>query len=147
MSVDAARSESYAEVEAVRLGEDDRGYGWVMFAAAMLAAVGSVNLIEGIAAISKSHFFVADAHYVFGDMQTWGWVVLFLGVAQGLTALAVIFKNQFARWAGVGFAAFSSIAQLLFIPSYPFWALALFALDILAVYGLVVYGGRTFRPA
>jgi hypothetical protein len=28
------------------------------------------------------------------------------------------------------------------IPAYPFWSLALFTLDILAIYGLVAYGRR-----
>jgi len=26
------------------------------------------------------------------------------------------------------------------MPAYPFWSLAIFALDILAVYGLIAYG-------
>jgi hypothetical protein len=33
------------------------------------------------------------------------------------------------------------------IQAYPFWSLALFSLDILVIYGLVVYGGRSYRPA
>jgi len=28
------------------------------------------------------------------------------------------------------------------MPAYPFWSLSLFAVDILAVYGLVAYGKR-----
>jgi hypothetical protein len=30
----------------------------------------------------------------------------------------------------------------MFIPAYPFWSLAIFSLDILAIYGLVAYGSR-----
>ena len=33
-------------------------------------------------------------------------------------------------------------AQLLMIPAYPFWSLSIFAVDILAIYGLVAYGSR-----
>jgi hypothetical protein len=29
---------------------------------------------DGIAAIANSHVFVANAHYVFGDMRAWGWI-------------------------------------------------------------------------
>jgi hypothetical protein len=36
----------------------------------------------------------------------------------------------------------NSIAQLLMIPAYPFWSLSIFALDILAIYGLIAYGQR-----
>jgi len=38
--------------------------------------------------------------------------------------------------------AANAIAQMLMIPAYPFWSLALFTLDIVAIYGLVAYGQR-----
>jgi hypothetical protein len=41
----------------------------------------------------------------------------------------------------VGFAGLNSIAQLLLLPAYPLWSLALFSLDILIIYGLVAYRG------
>jgi hypothetical protein len=131
----------------MRYREDDHGYGWVLFAGLILGIVATINCVQGIAAIGKAHFYVGNVHYVFGDLKTWGWVVLTLGVLQGLAAVGIFVKNQVARWAGVGFAAANSIAQLLFIPSYPFWSLSLFALDILIIYGLVAYGGRTQQTA
>ena len=36
----------------------------------------------------------------------------------------------------------NAIAQLLFMPSYPFWALSVFTLDVLVLYGLAAHGGR-----
>ena len=147
MSVRAADPGYVDEEDGLRLAEDEHGDGWVLFAGAMLGILGTVNLIEGIAAISRSHFFVGNAHYVFGDLKTWGWVALILGVLQGLASLGIFVRNQFARWAGVGFGILNAIAQLLSISSYPFWALSLFALDILVVYGLIAYGGRSFRSA
>jgi len=135
----------FARTEASTYGEDDRGYGWIIFAGTMLALVGVLNVIEGIAAVSKSHFFVANAHYVVGDLKAWGWTVLILGVIQVLTGFGVFLKNQFARWVGVAIASLNAIAQLMFIPAYPFWSLAVFALDILIIYGLVAYGGRMLR--
>jgi hypothetical protein len=131
--------------QALRLGEDRRGAGWVTFAAAMLILLGSSNTIEGVAAASGSQFFAPHAHYLFGDLQTWGWFIWIVGVAQGLTGVAVLFKIQFARWLGVAFAFVNGLIQLLVIQAYPFWSLALFSLDILVIYGLVVYGGRTYR--
>jgi hypothetical protein len=146
MSVQAA-GPGHAQAETARLGDDDRGYGWVMFAGTVLALVGTLNIIEGIAAISRSHFFVGNAHYVFGDLKSWGWTVLIIGAIQLLTGFGVLMKNQLARWVGVGFAALNAIAQLLMIPSYPFWSLTLFAMDILIMYGLIAYGGRSYRTA
>jgi hypothetical protein len=42
--------------------EEDRGYGWVVFAGVPLLMLGTLNFIEGIAAIGNSHFLVANAH-------------------------------------------------------------------------------------
>ena len=147
MSIRAVEPGYGAQAQTLRFGEDDRGYGWVLFAGLMLGMAGTINFIEGIAAVSRSQFFARNAHYVFGDLKTWGWVVLILGVLQGLASVGIFAKNQLARWAGVAFAGLNTIAQLLNIPSYPLWALSIFAIDILIVYGLITYGGRAFRPA
>jgi hypothetical protein len=122
--------------------DEERGHGWVTFAGILLLIVGTLNTVEGIAAIDKASFFVANTHYIAGDLRAWGWTVLFLGIAQILIGLGVMARSQFSRWAGVAILGLNSIAQLMFIPAYPFWSLAIFALDILAIYGLVAYGGR-----
>jgi putative flippase GtrA len=112
------------------------------FAAVLLLTLGTINIIDGIAAIGSAHFYVGNARYVFGDLNTWGWVVLCLGVLQVLVGLGVFVKNQFARWTGIVVLSLNSIAQLLMMPAYPFWSLAIFAVDIVAIYGLVAYGKR-----
>lgn len=122
--------------------DEDRGVGWVAFAGVLLVLLGTINVIEGIAAIGNAHFFVGNASYVFGDLNTWGWIALCLGVLQLLVGFGVFAKNQFARWTGVGVLGLNALAQLLMMPAYPFWSLSLFALDILAIYGLVAYGKR-----
>jgi hypothetical protein len=59
-----------------------------------------------------------------------------------LIGLGVFAKNQFARWTGVVILAFDAIAELLMMPAYPFWSLSIFAINVLAIYGLVAYGKR-----
>ena len=83
-------------------GDDDRGYGWVAFAGVLLLILGTINTIEGIAAIGNAHFFTHNTHYVFGSMTNWGWIVLCIGVIELLVGLGVFAKNQLARWTGVG---------------------------------------------
>ena len=122
--------------------DDDRGYGWVAFAGVLLLVVGTLNTIEGIAAIGNAHFFHHNVNYVFGSLNAWGWITLIIGVVQLVVGFGVFAKNQFSRWVGVIALSCSAVAQLLFIPAYPFWSLALFAIDILAIYGLVAYGKR-----
>jgi hypothetical protein len=147
MSVETPGAQSYREPAATSYGDDDRGYGWVAFAGVMLLVVGTLNTIDGIAAIGNANFFDNHTDYMFGSLHTWGWVVLVLGVAQLLVGLGVFAKNQFARWVGVFVLSANAVAQLLMIPAYPFWSLAIFTLDILAIYGLSAYGGRITERA
>ena len=125
--------------------DDDHRSGWVTFAGVLLLLVGTLNIIEGIAAIDKAHFFAGNTDYIAGDLNTWGWVVLFIGIAELLVGLGIFAKNQFARWTGVGVLGLNAIAQLMFIPAYPFWSLSIFAVNILAIYGLVAYGAHASR--
>jgi hypothetical protein len=118
------------------------GEGWVLFAATVLAVLSVLNLIDGIAAVSNSNFFVGQAEFVFSGLKTWGWILIVLGVAQGVTATGVFLRWKGIRWVGVAIAGLNSIAQLLFMPAYPLWALSLFTLDVLVMYGLIAYGGR-----
>jgi hypothetical protein len=121
---------------------DERGDGWIAFAGIMLMILGVTNVIGGIAAIDDANFYVKDAQFVISDLNTWGWVILICGVAQVLAAVGIWARNQFARWLGVGFASINMLAQLLMIAAFPLWSLAIYAVDLLVIYGLVVYGGR-----
>ena len=121
---------------------EDRGYGLVLFASVLLLVVGAFNLMYGIAAIAKSHVFVADAHYVFGNLRSWGWITLIIGILQLLAGLGVLSGNQWARWFGVVVVGLNAIDQMFFIPAYPFWSLTIIAVDMIALYGLCVYGSR-----
>ena len=121
---------------------EGRGMGLVVFAAVVLAVVGCFNLIYGIAAVANAHVFVAGAHYVWGDLRFWGWVTLIIGCLQLLAAAGVMTGNQLARWYGVFVVSLSAIAMMFFISAYPFWALTIIAVDIIAIYGLCAYGSR-----
>jgi hypothetical protein len=125
-----------------RYDEADTGYGWVIFAGTMIALVGTLNFIYGIAAISNSKFYVRDAQYVFSDLNTWGWVLLVFGTIQIAAAFGIWAQVAGARWIGVVTAGLNAIVQMLIIPAYPFLALALFTVDILIIYGLVAHGRR-----
>jgi hypothetical protein len=121
------------------------GAGWVLFAAIMLGLLGIWNFFEGIAAISSANVYVANAHYVFSDLSTWGWIVLVLGILQGTAALALMTGSEVARWFGIAVAGINAIGQLNFIPAYPVWGLLIFSVDVLIIYGLAVYGGSRLR--
>jgi hypothetical protein len=123
------------------------GVGWITFATVMLALAAVWNFVEGLLAISSSRVYAADAVYVFSDLNTWGWIVLVLGIAQGLASIAIVSGNEFARWFGIVSAGANAIGQLMFVPIQPWWAITMFAVDVMIIYALAVYGGRRLRPA
>jgi len=122
--------------------EDDAGYGLVTFAGVMLAIASALNLLYGIAAISRASFFHNNARYVLGDLRTWGWFLVALGVLQAFSALAIWRGVSWGRWFGVGCASVNAILQTLWIPAYPVLAMVILALDITVIYGLLAYGSR-----
>ena len=131
-----------ATIRQARSASRGEGYWMIVFAVALLVTVGFFNLIDGIAAIANSHIFIANAHYVIGDLRAWGWVALILGVLQILAAVAVLAGNQAARWFAVVVIGLNAVGQMLFIPAYPFWSLLIIAVDVVALWGLCAYGSR-----
>jgi hypothetical protein len=121
---------------------EGRGIGLIFFASILLLVAGFFNMIYGIAAIAQSHVFVANAHYVFGNLRAWGWITLIIAILQLVAGGGVLAGNQWARWFGVAVVGLSAIDMMFFIPAYPFWALTIIAVDIVALYGLCVYGSR-----
>ena len=122
------------------------GQGMLTFAAVMLGVLALLNGLDGIAAINHSHVFVGNAHYVFGDLRAWGWAVLALAIAQAFAAAGIVARVQAARWFGVAVLGLNAFAQMAFIPSYPVWSVMVIALDVIALYALIAYGGRPQAP-
>jgi hypothetical protein len=123
----------------------EKGAGWLAFAAIMLGFAGLLGFIDGLVAITKSSFYVANAQFVFSDLNTWGWILMVVGVVAILAALGITSGSQWARWAGIVIAGLQGIAMLLMIQAYPFWSLAVFTIDVLVIYALAVYGGKRTR--
>jgi hypothetical protein len=119
------------------------GQGWVTFSGIMILLVGVMNVIYGLAAIDNSTFFVQDARYVvFNDLNTWGWILLVVGAVQVVAAFGIWSRTAWGRWIGIITASGNAVMQLLFISSFPLAALALFAVDLLVIYGLAAWTYR-----
>jgi hypothetical protein len=123
---------------------EDRMYeersGWVTFAGILLLITGALNVIYGIAAIGDSKFFVNDAKYIFSSLNTWGWVMLGIGVIEIVAAGSLWNGGLFGRIMGIAAAGLSAIGALLSIPAYPFWSLAIFALSIVIIHQIATHG-------
>jgi hypothetical protein len=114
--------------------------GWVTFAGVMLLLVGVLNVIYGIAAIGNANFFINDTKYIFSNLSTWGWVTLVIGVFQFFAAFSLWSGGLYGRVVGIAAASLSAIAALLSIPAYPFWSLAVFAVDIVIIHQIATRG-------
>jgi hypothetical protein len=119
-----------------------RGVGRAMFAAILLVIAGTLNVIYGIAAISDANFYTsAGDHYVFSNLHTWGWITLILGIFQFTGGLSLMAGNVYGRVIGLAAATLGAIGSLLSVSgAYPFWSLGIFALCLIVLHGLLVYG-------
>jgi hypothetical protein len=119
-----------------------KGAGWLIYAGVILFVSGTINVIDGVAAITDSRFYFKKVDYIVGSLHTWGWVHLVLGALLICAVFGVWAGAPWARWAGIVLAALNMITRLLFLPAYPLLSLALFAIDLLVIYGLAIYGGH-----
>jgi hypothetical protein len=119
-----------------------RGVGSALFVGILLMVAGILNIIYGIAAVGDSHFYVADTHYVFSSLHTWGWVTIILGVIQLTGSLSLFAGNVYGRVVGLVAATLGAIGALLAISDSgnPWWSLAVFAVCVICIHGLIVLG-------
>ena len=112
-----------------------------MFAAILLVIAGVLNVIYGIAAISDANFFVESTRYVFFSLHAWGWITLLVGIVMLTGGFSLFSGNLYGRTIGIFAASVGAIESLLAVGgTYPFWSLGIFALCVIVIHGLVVYG-------
>jgi hypothetical protein len=126
----------------MRMDESVKGGGWLFFAGIMVFIAGVLNAIWGIAAIDQARFFVENTRFIIEDLQTWGWIILIIGVLQLVAAFSIWAGGEFGRFIGIASATLSAIGALLSMPGFPLWSLCIFGVDLLIIYGLGTYGGR-----
>ncbi len=120
--------------------DEARGLGRAIFAAVLLMIGGVLNIIWGIAAISNSKFFVHNTQFIFSDLKGWGWITLIIGILEICASLSLFAGGTFGRYFAVAVGSLAAIDALLNIPAYPFWSIAVFALSLWIIHGLLVYG-------
>ena len=118
-----------------------RGAGRVVFAAIMLLIVGTLNIIYGLGALDDANIFVNDTRFVLDNLNTLGWVLIILGVIQLTGGFSLMAGNTYGRVIGIIGGSLGAIGALLSIGgTRPWWSLAVFALCVFVVHGIVVYG-------
>ena len=118
-----------------------RGVGRALFAAILLLIAGTLNVIYGIGALDDANIFVNDKRFILSDLNTMGWVLILLGIIQLAGGFSLMAGNTFGRVLGIVGGSLGAIGALLSIGgNYPWWSLAIFALCVYVLHGLVVFG-------
>ncbi|MFE0375277.1 hypothetical protein ACFW1M_06750 [Streptomyces inhibens] len=112
--------------------------GWTAFAGVLMIFGGAMTLLEGISAIAKDNVFVTTRNYVFSfNLTGWGWIHLILGIVILVAGIALLASGaMWARVIGVALAGLGALANFLWIPYYPFWAIVLIAINVFIIWAL-----------
>ncbi|WP_439031373.1 DUF7144 family membrane protein [Gordonia terrae] len=128
--------------QADRSAKQGFALGISIVAAALLFVAGLVSVFQGISAIANDDLFVVGREYVFQfDLTTWGWIHLILGVVALLIAGGLAVGADWARISAIVIASLSIIAQFLWLPYYPAWAILIIVLDL-----IVIWAVSTWNP-
>ena len=118
-----------------------RGAGRVVFAATMLLIVGFLNVVYGIGALDDANYFVNDTRFILDNLNTLGWVLIILGIVQLTAGWSLMSGNAYGRVLGIIGGSVGAIGALLSIGgANPWWSLAIFALCVYVVHGIIVFG-------
>ena len=119
----------------------ERTSGWVIFASTMFVIAAVFNIIYGIVLLAKDDWavLVEDGILLF-DFTTWGWILLILGIIQGVAAWGILSGQTWARVVGIIIASLALISLFPIFGLYPLWNLTIAVLLILVIYGLAVHG-------
>jgi uncharacterized membrane protein len=112
--------------------------GLTMLAAAFMMIAGVLGFFEGLAAVIRGSFFVTLPNYAFSLSATsWGVVHLVLGGLLFIAGAALFADQTWARIVGVVLAAFMLVANFVYLPYYPVWAIVVIALDVFVIWALL----------
>lgn len=117
--------------------------GWIYFASVMMILAGALNAMHGIVAIVNDEWVVwGNRADLYLDLTQWGWIHLGVGIALVLAGIGVLSGNILARAVAVLLAGLGVMANFLYIPAYPVWALTIIAINVFVIYALTAHGGE-----
>ena len=115
--------------------------GFITFAGVMMIIAGGFQTLAGLVALFENEFYVSTRNYLVKfDATTWGWIHLLLGLLVFFGGFAVLSGRVWGRTIGVILAVLSALTSFAFIPYYPFWSLAIVALDVFIIWALTAHG-------
>ena len=115
--------------------------GWIVFAGVMMIISGCLNALYGLIAVVNDEWVVwTNSASLYLDLSQWGAIHIVIGLVVLLSGIGVFSGNVLARTVGVIAASVSLIANFIFLPAYPLWALAVITIDLLVIWALTAHG-------
>ena len=115
--------------------------GVTVTAAVILILGGVLHAMQGVVGLANNEFYVTTQKWVFQfDATTWGWVQIVVGLIAILAGAGLLAGSVWARTLGVIIAAVSIIANFLWLPYYPVWAVVIIAFDLFVIWALTAHG-------
>jgi hypothetical protein len=122
--------------------EEDRGSGWLTFAAIVLVFAGIMKIFDSIWAFRANNVVKSLPKATLGsDLKNYGWYWLILGILLIVAGFGVLARSQIARWFAIVVVSVAAIASMAWMPYYPIWALTYVGIAVLVIYGLAAHGG------
>ncbi|MFD5326607.1 hypothetical protein [Streptomyces sp. NPDC127092] len=117
------------------------GGGWAaggtVFGGVLMSVIGILDIFQGIAAIAEDDVYARVGDYVFKfDLTSWGWIHLCLGIVVTIAGFGILSGAEWGRIAGIALASLNIVAQFLFLPYQPWWALFSMAVSIFVIWAL-----------
>ncbi len=120
--------------------------GLTVFAGVMMIMIGAFHVIQGLVALFNDEFFVVGQQWTFKfDLTQWGWIHLLGGIIVALAGFALFTGAVWARTVGVVVVGISAVANFMWLPYYPVWAIAVIALDVFVIWALTAHGRDVAR--
>jgi len=122
-----------------------RRTGWLVamwLVAVLLFLLGCWNVWDGVTALSRGGFVLADAEQtVLLEVTAWGWVLLVVGIVEIAAAFALLRGAGWARVVAVVVAGLNGVVQLAFLVAYPVGAIVILVLCVGIIWTVVRHGG------
>jgi hypothetical protein len=115
--------------------------GWIGFASFMLYLAGFFSIVAGLVALFTDKVYVIGEQAIWVlDYTQWGWIHIIVGALALIAGGSLMQGKGFGRTIAVLIAFVSAVANMLFIPIYPIWAILVIVIDVLIIYAVIVHG-------
>jgi hypothetical protein len=117
--------------------------GFTYFAAIMMIVMGAMDVLQGISAVAKQHYYVVGSDYLWKlNVSSWGWINLIIGAVVLLAGIALLGGATWARVVGIIVAALVAISNFMWLPYYPIGSIIVIALSVGVIWALAAHGSE-----